>query len=127
MRVQDPRTEADWMGAVGGLLDYHGWRWYHPEPKKRSRSRWTVNTAAGIPDLICVKPPRVVWLEVKTESGRIRPEQVEWIEELRQSGQEVHIIRLPGDYGFLDDLLRPDSRQLTLTGNSTGATWTQSP
>ena len=33
----------------------------------------------GFPDLVLVKPPRVLFIELKSESGQASPEQVAWL------------------------------------------------
>jgi hypothetical protein len=117
--------EDEWVAAVGDLLDAFGWRWHDTYPTRRTLGRWSSEDAArGIPDLIAMRPPRVVFIETKTESGRLRPEQESWIEGLRLSGQEAYVVTLPGDYVFLQDLLQPETEQLTLTGTTGAATWT---
>jgi hypothetical protein len=121
-------SEAEWMVAVADRLDFYGWTWHDTWPTHRTPGRWTPEHAAkGVPDLICLRPPRVLWLEIKTETGRVSLHQEAWIKGLRQSGQEAYIVHIPRQLQWLDDLLSPDAEQLTLT-TSTGytgvATWT---
>lgn len=51
------------------------------------------NPSKGLPDYICIKRGRVIWLEVKTETGPIRPEQAEFIREWTFKGGEAYIVR----------------------------------
>jgi hypothetical protein len=46
-------------------------------------------------------------LEVKLERGRLQPEQVAWLDVLREAGQEVYVWR-PSDWtsGAIEDVLR---------------------
>lgn len=39
--------------------------------------------AVGFPDILAIRGPRMVVLELKTEEGRTRPEQDVWLEGLR--------------------------------------------
>lgn len=55
---------------------------------------------AGVPDLMIVKEGRAMWLELKTESGRLSPAQAALHAELRAAGCEVWVA-----YG-LDDALQ---------------------
>lgn len=71
-----------------------GWRCYHTFDARRS--------AYGFPDVICLRDTRCLALEMKTNRGRVRPEQVAWIEAFgRVPGVTAGIIR-PRDY---DDVL----------------------
>ena len=70
---------------------------------------------------MAVRPPRLLWLELKTERGRVSLEQDDWLERLRASGQEVYVIRLPRDWDFFTGLTARDPEQLALTSNSTAA------
>jgi hypothetical protein len=117
-------SEAEWMVAIGDRLDYYGWTWHDTYPTRRTPGRWTPeHSAKGVPDLICLRPPRVLWLEIKTETGRVTPQQEAWLEGLRQSGEEAYIVNVPRGFNWLDDLLRPDAEQLTMTGSTGVATW----
>jgi acetyl esterase/lipase len=125
--VSSPITEAEWLRSVGDALDLTGWAWIHHRPARRAQGKWTTPTqgssAKGFPDIVAVRPPRVLWLELKTERGRVSPEQTDWLERLRASGQEVHVIRLPRDWHLFTDLTAPEPEQLTLTSNSTAASF----
>ncbi len=125
--ASSPITEAEWLRSVGDALDLTGWAWIHPRPARRADGKWTTptqgNSAKGFPDIVANRPPRVLWLELKTERGRVSPEQKDWLERLRASGQEVHVLRLPRDWNFFIELTARDPEQLTLTSNSTAATY----
>lgn len=60
---------------------------------------------AKVPDLVLVRRPRVVFLELKAERGQTTPAQRAWLGELRLCGQEVYLVR-PSDWERLEDLLR---------------------
>lgn len=48
----------------------------------------------GTPDLLVLLPGgKVLWVEVKTRVGRIRPDQVQMHERLRNTGHDVIIVR----------------------------------
>jgi len=117
-------TEAEWLRSVGDALDLTAWAWIHHRPARRAQGKWTTptqgNSAKGFPDIVAVRPPRCLWLELKTERGRVSPEQDDWLERLRASGQEAYVIRLPRDWHFFTELTARDPEQLTLT-NSTAA------
>jgi hypothetical protein len=55
----------------------------------------------GAPDLLCEVCRAgvwlAVWLEVKTATGRLRPEQVRWHEAAAREGRHVAVVRSVGD------------------------------
>lgn len=93
-------TEAQWQRVVTDLAHRTGWRVYHTYDARHS--------TAGFPDLVLVKPGdaatpgRLVFLELKTARGRVRPEQAAWLVALATvPGVVARVIR-PGDW---DDVL----------------------
>lgn len=112
-----PMLEGDWLVAVGEALDWLGWSWIHHRPG-RTGSGWVTatqgNAAAGEPDILAIRVPRVLWLELKTDKGRVSPEQEDWLARLKDSGQEAHLIRLPREWDRLMELIARDPDQLTL-------------
>lgn len=53
--------------------------------------------AKGFPDLVlCRREDRVMFVEVKGDGDRTRPDQDEWFDALTSAGAEVHLFR-PSD------------------------------
>lgn len=70
-------SEADFQRQVIALAETCGWAVYHNPDSRRS--------TAGHPDLVMVHSSGVrpiVYLELKTEKGRLKPEQRWWLERL---------------------------------------------
>ncbi len=80
-------TEAQLQGTVEQMATLLGWRWYHTFDSRRS--------VAGFPDLVMVHPrqKRTLWIELKSERGRLRREQRAWINDLDAVGAEVFVWR----------------------------------
>ena len=78
-------TEAELQRAVVQLAKIRRWRCYHNPDSRRSE--------AGFPDLFLMRSPRAMFVELKSAAGRLRPEQVEWLDELEASGFETHVWR----------------------------------
>jgi len=86
-----------------------GWLVYHTRDSRRSD--------AGFPDLVLVRPPRLIFAELKTEQGRLTAEQREWVALLDEVWQaqrgtlsraiEVYVWR-PSDWlrGEIEGVLR---------------------
>lgn len=66
--------ERDFKSQILDLTRLYGWRTYWTYRSKRS--------PVGFPDLVCVRRGRCVILELKSETGKLRPLQAEWIAEL---------------------------------------------
>lgn len=81
-------TEAELMANVRDLANRIGLRCYHTHDSRRSDAGW--------PDLAVVGR-RLILRELKTESGRLRPEQAAWIEDLQNAGVDTGVWR-PSDW-----------------------------
>jgi hypothetical protein len=81
-------TEREWQRQITDLATMLGWSWYHTHDSRRS--------PAGFPDLVLWRE-RVVYVELKAQRGRLRPEQRVTITAFRQAGAEVYVWR-PSDF-----------------------------
>lgn len=88
-------SEKDWQSEVIEIAGVGGWRHYHTHNSRKS--------AKGFPDLVFVRD-RVVYVELKSEDGRLRPEQEEWLQALAKAGQEVYVWR-PSDRAEMERVL----------------------
>ncbi len=85
------RDIQDMMEQAAGYL---GWRCFHDNDSRRNNP--------GFPDLVCVRKGKMLALELKTEKGKLRPQQAEWIDELgKVPGVIARIVR-PAD---IDDVI----------------------
>jgi hypothetical protein len=91
-------TEAQFQSQVLHLARLYGWLPYHTYDSRRSHPGW--------PDLVLLRPPRLLFIELKAERGRLRPEQRRWLGDLAACGHEVAVFR-PDDLqripGYLKD------------------------
>ena len=78
-------SEAQFTGQIRELAALLGWARYHTWLSKHS--------TAGFPDEVLVRPPRVVYAELKGEKGRVTPAQAEWLTLLSLCGVEVYLWR----------------------------------
>lgn len=89
--------EATWQAQVLELAGLSGWTHFHPYNMRRSDPGW--------PDLVLCRPPELIFVELKTDRGRVRPEQTVWLERLEACGAEVYIWR-PRDFDEVHQRLR---------------------
>jgi hypothetical protein len=88
-------TEKEWQRQVVELARLCGYLVYHTHLSK--------NSQPGFPDLTCVRD-RVVFLELKTEMGKLSEAQAGWIDALTKAGALVMVAR-PSDLQAVADLL----------------------
>lgn len=76
-------TEAEFTDQVLTLAKLTGWRTAHFRPAMTA-SGWRTavqGDGKGFPDLVLVRPPRVIVAELKrTERDKPTPEQLAWLE-----------------------------------------------
>src|SRR5205823_7610491 len=90
-------AEKPFMAAVIKIAKLRGWMLYHTHDSRRSTS--------GFPDLVLVRPPRLIFAELKSQSGKPSMAQVEWLDALSGCGFEVHLWR-PSDLERVAWILR---------------------
>ena len=59
--------------------------------------RLICGTEAGTPDLLVMLPGRVVWIELKSPTGRLTATQRRWHEQARRLGHTVYVCRSIGE------------------------------
>jgi hypothetical protein len=91
-------TEKQFQQQVTDLAEACGWEHYHA---------WlSIHSPTGWPDLALVKPPRLVFAELKSEKGKLTAQQRRWIGLLEQCpGVEVYCW-WPSDWEQAVEVLR---------------------
>lgn len=90
-------TEREWQRQVLDLAAWHRWALTYHAPDNRPDARGRVQSVTrGFPDLILLKGRRLLAVELKTETGRVTPEQRKWLTGLAAAGVEVDVWR-PSD------------------------------
>jgi Holliday junction resolvase len=81
-------TEAAFQAQVMTVLRLNGWLVAHVRDAR-------AQDATGLPDVVAVHPQRgVLFAELKSATGRLRPDQERWIVALsRQAGVKVRVWR----------------------------------
>ncbi len=90
-------SERDLREQVRSLCKVFGWR--------LAFTQYSIRSPKGFPDLVLCRPPRVVYAELKSEKGKVTPEQSAWLEDLRARRQEVYVWR-PTDLDQIAAVLR---------------------
>jgi hypothetical protein len=88
-------NEKALQNAVVELAHLYGWLVHHTRPAQMPSGRWAtpIQGDAGFPDLVLVRGPHTIFVELKSAIGRTSEAQDRWIAALQEAGQEVHIWR----------------------------------
>lgn len=85
------------MRQVEDLARLSGWLCYHTYSSRRS--------VPGFPDLVMVRPPRVIFAELKSEKGRLRDAQREWLDALRRCESVEARLWRPSSWSEIEEVL----------------------
>lgn len=90
------RNVIDLAVWLGFNLVYHTWS--------------SIHSPSGFPDLCLCRPSdsTIIFIELKSERGKVTPSQDAWIRGLKECGQTVYIFR-PADWfsGAIEQALAP--------------------
>jgi hypothetical protein len=90
-------SEKQWQRTVEELARLRGWLRYHTRDSRGSEP--------GFPDLVLVRGRRLLFVELKTAKGKPSPEQLLWMNALRETPAEVYLWR-PADWVDVQRILK---------------------
>ena len=82
-RAPRKREEQSFQHKVQELGRAYGWQDWHVLRSKGMR--------AGFPDLVLMRPPELIWIELKAKKGKVTPAQAQMHDDLRASGQRIYL------------------------------------
>lgn len=99
-------SEREWQAKVVKAAEAFGWNVWYDTDSRRNRAGW--------PDLTLVRvrvgpgsaEGRLLFLELKTERGRVRPEQRMWLALLGACPGVTAMVARPSDWDALLEELR---------------------
>lgn len=95
-------SETDFSSQVEDLLYLYGWRWTHFRPAWSAKGyRTPITGDKGFPDYCAVRPPRLLFIELKDKYSKLSPEQEDWHKDLRECEQEQEMCSAECDSRFL--------------------------
>lgn len=106
-RALPAETEAEFESSVLELARFFGWKCAHFRVANTGRG-WRTPVAGdgkGWPDWVFARE-RVVFAELKSQRGRLSPEQATWLDWLKAAGGEVYCWR-PSDWDDVTRILGP--------------------
>lgn len=89
--------EKAWQQQVIELARLYQWLVYHTFDSRRSEPGW--------PDLVLVRPPELLVVELKTDAGRLTAAQKAWLAALAACGLETALWR-PRDFEAVHERLK---------------------
>jgi hypothetical protein len=107
-------NETDFQQQVIDAAHLLGWRCAHFRGVRVQRKDGTIHyqtpvqaDGEGFPDLVLVNPSlrRVLYVELKSDIGKMSPAQVAWQILLERAGQEFYLWK-PRDWDKLIEILR---------------------
>lgn len=102
VREANSYTEAEFQSLVVARFRDAGWMCFHAERGRGRAGDWMTNTGdAGLPDWLFIRPPLVLFVELKTEKGSASPEQVRVIAALQKCTRVEAYFVPPHDYPAL--------------------------
>ena len=92
-------SEQVWQQQFVQLAGYLGWKHLHVRRSLGRGRKWvTATNIDGWPDLHLwhETTQRTIYVELKSEAGRLRPQQIDVLGSLTRAGQEVYVLK-PSD------------------------------
>lgn len=92
--------EENYQQTIIDLANVYGWTVAHFRTA-RTINGWVTPVAAdgkGFPDMVLVRPPRLIFAEIKSDKGKLSREQQSWLDLLKGCpGVECYMWK-PDDY-----------------------------
>lgn len=86
-------TETELQDAVVQMANLFGWRVCHFRPAKTDKGwRTPVQGHIGYPDITLVRE-RIMFVELKSDKGKLTHDQMEWARAIEDAGGEWHVWR----------------------------------
>lgn len=99
------------QAKVMDMARLFGWRRAHFRTAYQpGAGKWVtpMSGETGFPDLVLLRPPRLIFAELKSDVGRLTSQQKEWITDLSQiEGIEVYVWK-PKDLDEIQRILARD-------------------
>lgn len=99
-------TEKDWQKTVTVLMLAYGWEWWHGADNRPGMNGRIQTVRPGLPDLIAARGNRLIFAELKRETGKTTPEQDNALRVLAATGAETYVWR-PRDISDIRKILMP--------------------
>lgn len=98
MEIDKLISEEDFRPMVLEAARLLGWEYYFT---------WTsIHSPAGFPDLVLVRPPRVIFAELKPEKGKLDKDQLKWMTVLQRCPKVEYYLWRPRNWDTIVERLK---------------------
>jgi hypothetical protein len=88
-------SEAAFQLQIEQLARFYGWRVFHaPDNRPSGKTGRVQRVEPGFPDLVLLRPPDIIFAELKTDTGRLSAAQREWHDELSSISDSIASLTL---------------------------------
>jgi hypothetical protein len=103
-------SEREFTSLVIAVAQGLGWLTFHPRSAMERSGRWCTPTQGdvGVPDITLVRDGRLLFIELKSTTGRLSPDQREWLNALGQVPGVTACVMRPADWAALVRLLQEE-------------------
>lgn len=91
-------THTQFQNSILQLATLLGWKHFSVYDSRKSDRGW--------PDLVLVRPPRLLFAELKVKKDKVKPAQQEWLDVLAASGTTEVFVWRPSDWETIEDILK---------------------
>jgi hypothetical protein len=101
----DTWTEAEFEKLAAASFRKAGWQAFHTARGRGRDGDWMTNTSEpGLPDWLFIRPPHVVFIELKKQAGRPTPEQRKVIASIQRCTSVEAWFARPSDWPSLVEI-----------------------
>lgn len=90
-------NEKQFQAQVVEAARLYGWWVYHTYDARKSEP--------GFPDLVLIRPPELLFWELKTDSGKLTTAQTAVLQKLIACGERAEVMR-PSDWSRIEQRLK---------------------
>lgn len=105
-RVRIP-TEAECENTIIQTAKQFGWLVHGERPAYRQSGKFSnaIKGHVGWPDLVLMRPPQLLVIELKRPPNRTTPQQDRWLDAFRACGIDAEVIYVPDEMQQLCQML----------------------
>jgi len=102
-----PLSERDFLSQVIDLAKLFRWKIHHTRPAWSNKGwRTPIQGDTGFPDLVLVRSPKCIIAELKSEKGKLSPNQEQWLRELSECPGICVCVWKPSQFDEIVDILK---------------------